>query len=241
MTQFPSPLHTDVQSIKTMGRHGDLGDTTNDWFIYVRGVDGSITALGAKADAAVVDPTVPASVVAALKGLLTNLRVSPTGLLKAEDAVAASGDSGILALAVRRDTAAADAAAGDYHSLVVDSLGRLRTFSTDSDNIVDASNATTAAYAASLVVKATAGKLWGFQGYNSLATAQFIQVHDAASLPANGAAPKIVILVGPTANFSLELGRKGRSFATGIVVCNSSTGATKSIGASDCWFDVQYV
>lgn len=48
-----------------------------------------------------------------------------TNLGKAEDAVAGSGDTGVFALAVRRDTPTSSAAAGDYHELEVDSSGRL--------------------------------------------------------------------------------------------------------------------
>lgn len=44
---------------------------------------------------------------------------------KAEDAVAGSGDTGVMSLAVRKDTAAATAADGDYHALQVDGTGRL--------------------------------------------------------------------------------------------------------------------
>jgi hypothetical protein len=44
---------------------------------------------------------------------------------KAEDAVHASGDVGVMALAVRADTAAATGANGDYVPLLVDSTGKL--------------------------------------------------------------------------------------------------------------------
>lgn len=102
-------------------------------------------------------------------------------------------------------------------------------------------NKTTVAYAASLVVKASGGTLWGLTGYNSKAAAQFIQVFDAASLPADTAVPKLVFTVPASSNFFFEAGEGlGRYFSIGIVICNSSTGPTKTIGAADCWFDVQY-
>jgi hypothetical protein len=101
-------------------------------------------------------------------------------------------------------------------------------------------NVTSTAYETSHVVKATGGRLWGFSGYNSKGSAQFIQVHDAASLPADTAVPAVVITVAASSNFSIDFGTHGRQFATGIVICNSSTGPTKTIGSADCWFDVQH-
>lgn len=50
-----------------------------------------------------------------------------TNLGKAEDAVHASGDTGVMALAVRADTAAATGANGDYVPLLTDANGRLHT------------------------------------------------------------------------------------------------------------------
>lgn len=101
-------------------------------------------------------------------------------------------------------------------------------------------NATVAAYAASKVIKNAAGTLRSVSGYNSKAAPQFIQLHDAAALPADTAVPAVILFVGAQSNFSFDFGLSGRSFANGIVVCNSSTGPTKTIGAADCWFDGQY-
>src|SRR5437016_5927170 len=53
-------------------------------------------------------------------------------------------------------------------------------------------NATSSAYEASRVIKASAGVLFCVNGYNSKTSAQFIQLHNAASLPSEAAAPVVV-------------------------------------------------
>jgi len=95
-----------------------------------------------------------------------------------------------------------------------------------------------AALEASTVSKAAAGSIYSVSGYNSGA-AQFIQIHDAASLPADTAVPEISFKVPAATNFSWTEA-SGRAMATGIVVCNSSTQATKTIGSADVWFNVTY-
>lgn len=103
-----------------------------------------------------------------------------------------------------------------------------------------ASNATSIVYETSRVAKATPGVFYGLSGYNSKGSAQFIQLHNAASLPADTAVPVLMFTVPATSNFAIDFGPRGRSFSVGIVVCNSSTGPTKTIGSADCWFDLQY-
>ncbi len=102
-------------------------------------------------------------------------------------------------------------------------------------------NSSSAAYEASRVVKNTPGVLFGLTGYNSKGSAQFIQLHDATAPPAEAAIPVAVFTVAASSNFSLDFGLKGRKFDKGIVVLNSSTGPTKTIGSADVWFDCQYV
>jgi len=96
------------------------------------------------------------------------------------------------------------------------------------------------AYEASAIVKATPGTIYSVVGYNSKGSAQFIQLHDSATLPANDAVPAMIWTVPASDNFFLDFGEIGRWCEKGIVLSNSSTGPTKTIGSADCWFSVQY-
>jgi hypothetical protein len=102
-------------------------------------------------------------------------------------------------------------------------------------------NATSAALEASRIAKATPGTLYGLSGFNNKTSGQYIQIFDSATLPADTAVPIQVQWVPATSPYSFDFGVYGRGFAAGIVACNSSTLATKTIGAADSWFDFQYV
>ena len=101
-------------------------------------------------------------------------------------------------------------------------------------------NANGGANVISLVVCAGPARLFGFQGINSNAAARFIQVHDAISLPANGAVPTVVITAAIAGNFGANFGSEGRWFDRGIVIATSTTLATLTAGAADMWIDAQW-
>ena len=93
---------------------------------------------------------------------------------------------------------------------------------------------------ASSIVIAGAHELFGFTVNNTNAAAQFILVFDLASLPADGAVPAIS-LTCPAVSDKGVVWLPQRKMLEGIVICNSSTAGTKTVGAADCFFDVQYL
>lgn len=103
------------------------------------------------------------------------------------------------------------------------------------------SNATSTAYEASHVIKASAGYLYMVTGYNSKASSQFIMISNTTSVPADGQTPVLLFTIPASSNFSLDLGKYGRYFSTGICIFNSSTAPTKLVGSADCFFDCQYI
>lgn len=93
--------------------------------------------------------------------------------------------------------------------------------------------------AASLIVLAAPGILYSLTGYNNKASDQYIQLHDSAALPADASVPKITLVAYAGTPFSYDF-PAGRIFTAGIVVCNSSTAITKTIGSADCLFDATF-
>lgn len=90
------------------------------------------------------------------------------------------------------------------------------------------------------MVKASPGTVHRISGYSSDANPVFIQLHDAASLPADAEVPILTIYVGAGENFDFDMSFIGRFCEKGIVVCNSSTGPTKTIDGATAWLNIQY-
>jgi len=82
--------------------------------------------------------------------------------------------------------------------------------------------------------------VYGFTVYNTKASAQYFNVFDASTLPADTAVPLFSFPLAANNGVGFGWQPNGRQFQTGLVLCNSSTDATKTIGAADCFFDVQF-
>lgn len=83
-------------------------------------------------------------------------------------------------------------------------------------------------------------RVYGFSVYSSLATAQWILMFDGSTVPADTAVPLMAFPVSGSSNVGVYFGEMGRLFRQGLVLCNSTTDTTKTIGAANCFFDVEY-
>ncbi len=86
--------------------------------------DAGVVTLLKRTDTAAASSATDGDYVTANADSTGRLWVNP-GIIQNEDAVAGSGDAGVMVLAVRADSAAATSANGDYHPHLVDANGRL--------------------------------------------------------------------------------------------------------------------
>lgn len=243
MTTYGADLHQDQNALKTSQRYGAVGDGTNQWYGTTKILDGDDVSQGDISDAAVTDPTLSGSVIALLKGILTKAGVATTSLLKLEDAAHASGDAGVMALGVRNDARTTLAGTtGDYSPLAVGPAGGLYAAQIpNAESGWSLSSSDSTALEASRVIKSSAGKLYRLQCLNTNAAVRYLQIFNSTTLPADATVPVFTIPVGIGAFVELDFTSMGRYFSTGIVVCNSSTIGTKTIGAADSWFNALYL
>lgn len=93
------------------------------------------------------------------------------------------------------------------------------------------------AAAKSLIVKTGKGRLLALYAHNDKNAAQYIQLHDSATVPADTAVPLFSQIAAADSNMTpIQIPEGGIPFVNGLVVCNSSTLATKTIGSDDCFF-----
>jgi len=154
-------------------------------------------------------------------------------------------DGADITLGAKADTAATtDTGTFSGIALTKRQLQTLATIATNTTGAATAANqwvgtgtvVSSSALEASHVLKAGAGTLVQIIGYNSKTSAQFIQLFNSATVPADTTVPIAVFTVPATSNFSFDTPHTGLPFATGIAVSNSSTAATKTVGSADCFF-----
>lgn len=129
---------------------------------------------------------------------------------------------------------------GDTTNGMLVNLGANNDVVVSSLTVAAKTNSTSTAVEDDRIVKASAGTLYGGTFTNANASTRFIQFHDSASAPADTAVPVISIPVQSGQTGTVDFGLLGRSFATGIYVCASTTQNTKTIAGNDHLFDVQY-
>ena len=166
-----------------------------------------------------------------------------TDLGKAEDAVHGSQDVGVMALAVRKDTAAALASDGDYIPLIVDASGRLYiaplvagTASIGKVIVEPATSGGCSPYRnidvdeSGAVVKASAGQLYGLFAINLHATdMRYLKVYDKSTTPSVGTdIPAITIPLKAGVPTPISYDDVGLVFTSGIGI-----GATAGIADND--------
>jgi hypothetical protein len=100
-------------------------------------------------------------------------------------------------------------------------------------------NYSTGALAASILVP---GKIvvYGFTVYSTKGSAQYLNVFDANTVPADAAVPLFSFALAANSGVGFGFTPRGRQFQTGLVLCNSSTDTAKTLGSVDCFFDVQF-
>jgi hypothetical protein len=168
-----------------------------------------------------------------------------TSLGKAEDAVAATGDTGVAVLAVRRDTPTSDvSAAGDYATLQVNSTGSLwvTPVPTTAGGLTIA-RTISAATTNATSVKASAGQVFGWYISNANAAARFLKLYNKASAPTVGTdTPVMTIQIPAGAAANVEFSH-GIAFATGIALAltaNVADADTSAVAANEIIINLLY-
>lgn len=92
----------------------------------------------------------------------------------------------------------------------------------------------------SAVVKTGPGTFYSITMTNTNAAARFLQAFDASVLPADGAVPLFSRSIPITDSITITW-TVGFTFNVGLVVCNSTTSGSKTIGAADALFAVTFI
>lgn len=177
------------------------------------------------------------------------IAAAATTIAKAEDAVHASGDVGVPAMAIRTDTpATTSSATGDYDILHTNSLGALQVAQNAHTNggaipymLISAAstNATS--------LKASAGQIYTIAAMNLNASPRYLKLYNKASAPTVGTDTplQVYMIPGNTAGSGLTLSVPvGMEFGTGIafaITTGIATSDTGAVAASEIVININYL
>ena len=160
-----------------------------------------------------------------------------TSLGKLEDAVHASGDTGVAMLAVRTDTpATTSSATGDYDVLHTCSSGALQTCFIPTDRTgMSRARIVSAASTNSTLVKGSVGTLWGIRLYNNTSVKKFFKLYNKATAPTVGTDTPVETIIIP-ADGGLVLSVAADEFSLGIgygITNGAADNDTTAVAAND--------
>lgn len=167
-------------------------------------------------------------------------RLWTTGTV-AEDAAHASGDYGKFVLGVQSLARTSRSADGDYTPFAVDAAGAMFSSNVPEGNSAWACSNYAGHAAASGVIKASAGKLYGVTLTSDNAAMQYVMFFNSTTVPVDTTAPLFAVCVPADSTIQLDFSNMGKYFSTGIAWSNSSTFATKTIGSADCSVEARYL
>jgi hypothetical protein len=161
-----------------------------------------------------------------------------TALGKAEDAAHASGDTGVMALAVRQDTLATlSSATGDYEPLHLDATGRVYAnaqVTAQATGGATPGRLVSAASTNGTVVKASAGTLYALVVTNINAAVRYLKVYNSASVTVGTTTPTWTFAIPASATgagFNVPIPACGIAFGTGICLGMTTGIADNDTGA----------
>jgi hypothetical protein len=173
-----------------------------------------------------------------------------TSLGKAEDAAAASGDTGVPVFAVRRDAPSSDvSAAGDYATLQVDSTGQLWTrASAQTTGGFTPVSTVSAASTNATSLKASAGTVGAVTVTSVNAAMRYLKFYNKASAPTVGTDTPVYVLPIPGntagAGATVDFGSAGLAFGTGIawaLTTGAAVADTGAVAASEHVVSIAYI
>lgn len=138
---------------------------------------------------------------------------------KAEDNAHASGDVGVMALAVRLDTpAATSSASGDYEPMHLTAQGALWTTPTPTaTGGLSFRRVISAATTNATLVKSTAGNVYSIWASNTSTSVRYLKLYNMTTAPTVGTSVPVITLPIPASWCGdLNVGTHGIGFSTGI-------------------------